>query len=488
MTARDFLTISIGNLWRMKLRTFLTTAGVVIAIGAFVSMLSFGAGNQKYITDQYNELGLLSTIQVYPQRDDEVADTIEVVPLNDSAIVTLSAIPGVNLAYPFNEFSVTVSIADTSVMTDAQALSESAFETRLFSQMIAGSTFLNDSAKEALVTEELLEMIGFENPDSVLGRTLVLSVQVPVIDSGLARVLQNVSTNVRERLADVRFDSLMNTAYRQRLVRNELSAVASSFADGYMNAQATVSDTLIIRGVLKERTGRRLYMEPIVIPMATARRFSSSGYRAGGPMALLTDLSSGAFLAPSDKLDSKNYPQVTLDLDPQTNYKFVQDSIEALGFRTFSFAEQFKKIREFFLYFNLILGVIGFIALTTASLGIVNTMVMSIVERTREIGILKSLGADVHHIRWLFLVESGVIGGAGAILGILLGWTITRVASAIAKTIMERQGVDGIELFAMPVWLILTAFLFGLVVSLLAGSYPASRAARVDAIVTLRNE
>jgi len=124
----------------------------------------------------------------------------------------------------------------------------------------------------------------------------------------------------------------------------------------------------------------------------------------------------------------------------------------------------------------------------TASLGIVNTMVMSIIERTREIGVLKSLGAEERDIRLLFLAESGMIGTIGALVGILFGWLITRVASVVAHSIMEREGIPKFELFALPLWLILTAFLFGLLVSLVAGLYPAARAARVDPVEALRNE
>ena len=92
-----------------------------------------------------------------------------------------------------------------------------------------------------------------------------------------------------------------------------------------------------------------------------------------------------------------------------------------MGFRTFSFAEEFDEIRKFFLFFNLALSLVGVIALVTAALGIVNTMLMSISERRREIGILKSLGAEDGDVRRLFLVESGLIGVMGSGLGIALG-------------------------------------------------------------------
>jgi len=159
-----------------------------------------------------------------------------------------------------------------------------------------------------------------------------------------------------------------------------------------------------------------------------------------------------------------------------------------LGFRTFSFAAEFEKIQQVFIYFDLALGVVGLIALITASLGIVNTMVMSINERRREIGVLKSLGADDSDIRRLFLIESGVMGVLGTAGGILFGWIITRIVSAIAQAYMKSEGIPPLDLFALPVWLILIALGIGVGVNMLAGWYPAARAARVDPVAALRNE
>jgi putative ABC transport system permease protein len=115
-------------------------------------------------------------------------------------------------------------------------------------------------------------------------------------------------------------------------------------------------------------------------------------------------------------------------------------------------------------------------------------MVMSITERKREIGILKSLGADEVEIRVLFLVESGVIGLIGTIGGILCGFIITRIVSAIAQIYMQGEGIPSIDLFALPVWLILIALAVGVGVSVTAGLYPAARAARIDPVEALRND
>jgi putative ABC transport system permease protein len=170
------------------------------------------------------------------------------------------------------------------------------------------------------------------------------------------------------------------------------------------------------------------------------------------------------------------------------DYEAVRDSVEALGYRTFSFADMFEELRRGLLIFDAALGVVGFIALVVASLGIANTMVMSILERYREIGVLKALGADDRDVRRLFLAESAVIGFMGSAAGIVFGWIITRVGQVVAEYFMAKEGAPRVELFDLPFWLIGLALVFGVGVSLLAGLYPSVRATRVDPVQALRHE
>ena len=255
-----------------------------------------------------------------------------------------------------------------------------------------------------------------------------------------------------------------------------------------MNARETVRETLAVAGVLRTEGPRRLPIRPVLLPEAAARRFEE-GFFADDPAELLSALRSGALFGGSGAggRSGRSYEQLTLDLDPRASHGVVGDSIRALGFRAYSYAERFAEMRRFFFYFDLALAALGMVALVTASLGIVNTMVMSIAERRREIGVLKSLGADDRDIRILFLVESAVIGAAGALAGIAFGWAVTRAVSFAARLYMKREGLPEADLFATPLWLSGIALAIGLAVSLIAGSYPAARAARVDPVEALRN-
>ncbi|NBC82464.1 MAG: FtsX-like permease family protein [Bacteroidetes bacterium] len=127
-------------------------------------------------------------------------------------------------------------------------------------------------------------------------------------------------------------------------------------------------------------------------------------------------------------------------------------------------------------------------ALFIATLGLVNTMVMSIYERTQEIGIMKSIGAKESEIKAIFILESGVVGIIGGVFGIPLGWGITQIAELVLKSGRFGEIPDDISFFSFPLYLVLAALLFSLLVSMIAGFYPAQRAARIDPVEALRHD
>jgi putative ABC transport system permease protein len=128
------------------------------------------------------------------------------------------------------------------------------------------------------------------------------------------------------------------------------------------------------------------------------------------------------------------------------------------------------------------------LALTVASIGIVNTLVMAILERRREIGIMKAVGASDADVRGLFFAEAGAMGLLGGAFGVTLGWIIGRVINFGTNIYLKRQGFSPEDVWSVPLWLIAVALIFAFIVSLLSGLYPASRAARLDPVQALRYE
>lgn len=489
MTGRDLLDLSLANLRRHRLRVTFTTLGVVIAIATFVALLSFAAGSQQNVDRSFRDLGLLTTMYVYP-RDPQpgVPDTTRTRPLDDDAIRAIARIPGVRFAFPFVDLRVTAAIGDTLVTTSARALQDDAFATELFAKALAGYRFSGRAAKEAIVTPEFLALTGMA-ADSLIGRPLVISLCVASLDSAVVCVARRLPEAVRSGLRSLDTDSLTDDGFRRRLMHRELNTTASTFVEGLFGHQLTVADTFTVIGVGADVKRYNVRLAPVILPAQATRRFSEAGLSLDAdPAALLQRLRQGDLFTSSTPGASGNYPQATLDLEAFANPAAVADSVRALGLRAFSYAQEFAEIRRMFLYFYAGLGVIGVLALITAALGIVNTLVMSVTERRKEIGILKSLGADEGEIRSLFLAESAVIGLVGSVFGIICGWLGTRAAAAIMAAVMRREDMPVFDPFALPPWLVVLALAFGIGVSMLAGTYPAGRAARVDPVEALRSE
>ena len=141
-----------------------------------------------------------------------------------------------------------------------------------------------------------------------------------------------------------------------------------------------------------------------------------------------------------------------------------------------------------FAIFDLFLGIFGSLALAVASIGIVNTLVMAILERRREIGIMKAIGASDSDVKGLFFAEAGVMGVFGGFVGVALGWTIGRVINLGTNVYLKRQHFPPAQIWSVPLWLVFGAIAFSIVVSLLSGLYPAVRAARLDPVQALRYE
>jgi putative ABC transport system permease protein len=166
----------------------------------------------------------------------------------------------------------------------------------------------------------------------------------------------------------------------------------------------------------------------------------------------------------------------------------IQTAIKKMGFNTFSIVDATRSMRQFFAVLDLFLGIFGSLALAVASIGIVNTLVMAILERRREIGIMKAIGASDIDVKKLFFAEAGSMGMLGGAVGVALGWAIGRVINIGTNIYLRRQELPPEQIWFVPWWLVLGAITFAIVVSLVSGLYPASRAARLDPVQALRYE
>jgi putative ABC transport system permease protein len=186
--------------------------------------------------------------------------------------------------------------------------------------------------------------------------------------------------------------------------------------------------------------------------------------------------------------DSPSYTSLSVRVQNPNQVPAVEDAIKKMGFSAFSIVDATRSMRQFFAVLDGFLAIFGSLALAVASIGIVNTLVMAILERRREIGIMKAIGASDADVRGLFFAEAGAMGLVGGAVGVTLGWAIGRLINFGMNIYLERQHFPSAQIWSVPLWLVLSAIAFSIVVSLLSGLYPASRAARLDPVQALRYE
>jgi len=452
MILREFVSIAAGNLWRLRLRTALTVAGVIIGIGALTTFLSYAAGIQESVAAQFRSLSLLSTLHVMPAGGE--ADSVATaVLLDDAMLARIAQLEGVAFVYPQDTFDARLVWRDQTSSVTAQVLPASYVQNRQLGTMLAGRFFAADSVAEVVLSREMVGRLQSQ-PDSIVGDTIRLE---------LANRLQLGKEVVLSGL-------------RALDLPEGVALQAGHFVEMFASRMGPTELELVVCGVAQIEWGFGFRLNHVLLPPGPASGVDRLSF--SDPFELLSKIQAPA----------GGHALAVVTLERRADAEAVADSIEALGLRTFSFAGRLAEMRKMFLIFDLIVGLIGTIALAVAALGIVNTMVMSITERTREIGILKSLGAEDQQIRSLFLMEAGLIGLAGSLLGLGLGWGVSRVLSFIAKRIMIGQGVPAMEFFRLPIYLVLGALVFGVGVALIAGLYPAARAARTDPVQALRHD
>lgn len=191
----------------------------------------------------------------------------------------------------------------------------------------------------------------------------------------------------------------------------------------------------------------------------------------------------------------KNYEKIKITVDNIKNVTDVQDKIQELGFQTTSLAMYLKPMQETSNMLKMVLGGIGTIAMLVSAINIANTMIMSIYERTKEIGIMKVLGCVVGDIKKLFLFEAGMIGLIGGIIGIILSyltsWAINNFGQPLFKALLSTNymyNMESTKFSVIPFWLPLVAAGFAFLVGIISGYYPANRATKISAIEAMKTD
>jgi len=453
MKLGDISELAVRNLREAILRNSLTTLGVAVGVASLVAMLSLGVGLQQFASKRLSSTGLFNAVFVASRsemgdfgrsrRNAAEAAAQPAAQLDEAARQEIARLPNVTEAYPEIRFMTEIRYANNPYPTMVAGVPQSARADGAFDGM-QGAFFSSAAADEAILQIEFAKELS-SDPASLIGKNLVL-----------------------------------RYAERQALANSNASGSAHG---GTANSGGGFSvvpheQQLKIVGIVTTEPGGGFGgfgRSRVFIPLQVAQTLSATE---------VNDLRT--VLNGSNA--NRNYASLTVRVKSPKQVEAVEATIKSMGFATFSLLDTTRNLRLFFTVFDLLLGIFGSLALAVATLGIVNTLVMAILERRREIGVFKALGADDRDVKRLFFAEAGVMGLVGGVFGVFLGWLIGRALTFGTNVYLARQSLPAVDISAVPVWLALGAIAFAVIVSLIAGLYPASRAARLNPVEALRYE
>ncbi len=441
MRIRDLFIMGLKSLSRRKARTILTVLGVVIGSLSIIIMISIGYGMENNFESQIMQQGGLTTIRVntngiITDEDGNYVDSKQQV-LNDNLVEQIKKIDHVRAVSPVIRVSANLFSGKYQGWADIMAMDKETFAAFDFPATEYGS----------YPSEE-------DNTQIIFG------------------------FNMPWEFYD--YSSRMGKSYMVDLQKDKLELQFSNYAPDPKKKPFKLPLKNITK--LTQTNGDidySIYMDVNYLK-EIYRKFCNTLSLEDRKRALKT---------------IQEYQQIILNVDNIDNVIEVQDKIDELGFKSSSQMQYLKPLQNASKTLQMVLGALGLVAMVVSAISIANTMVMSIYERTKEIGIMKVLGCIVTDIRKLFLFEAATIGLFGGIIGIILGyiasWVINKFGAPIFSALMSGNymyDMTNAKFSIVPIYLPIAALAISVAVGLISGYFPARRATKISAIEAMKTE
>ena len=441
----DLLRMSSSNLWKRKVRTILTVLGVVIGVASIVVMVSLGLGLSRSLMAQYESYGSLTQVTVNEPWGDSSSE--EVKRLDQKLIDEILAMEHVESVYPMLRTQALAKYGSYEGYLQLQGLPKEYFED-INIEVGEGQLPGNDEKLTFFYGCEVLQ--NFYNPkgNGMGGPPDIDLMNDPIfvifdMDAyyGSGSPDENGQTKPPPKKYLIETCGVEATPGEDQW--SQYGWYTFCDIDQLMHELKKIFKNKVIPGQPQTKTGKP-YKEIF-------------------------------------------YNQLLVNVDSMDNVVALQKSLTDMGYDAYSQAEWVESEQKTMGYIQAVLGGIGAVSLFVAAIGITNTMMMSIYERTKEIGVMKVLGCDLRNIRSLFLMEAGFIGFIGGVIGLILSFILSVVINKVAANANEYMNVSG-GISYIPVWLVLLSLVFAVMVGMVAGFFPARRAMRLSPLAAIRNE
>ena len=447
----DLLTMSINNLHRRKVRTALTVLGVVIGTASVVVMVSLGIGLNALMMEMYSSYGSMTAIEIYNYGNNGNNGTSDnPLYLTDDTVKEFLRIPHVTSASPVLETNVILKQGVYETNTSINGVTREFME-----QIPLGQGKLPDpksTEMEFIYGNAVVQW--FQN--SKTGKGYWDTQELPDIDYMNKPMFVIFDTDAYyQSRSGGSGDGTPVKAPKKYLIRT--AGVVEGGIDDYNSyAYGVYTDIDQLKTQLK-----KIYKKNPIPGQPTNKKGKPYSY----------------FI----------YNQAYVYVDDMENVTAVQKAITDMGFQANSQMEWIEQSQQTYNMIQLVLGGIGAISLFVAAIGIANTMMMSIYERTKEIGVIKVLGCDLRTIRNMFLLESGFIGFMGGVIGVAISYGIGFIMNHFLGIGQIMTGQAG-DISRIPLWLATAAVVFAIFVGMAAGFFPSLRAMHLSPLAAIRNE
>ncbi|HNA89987.1 MAG TPA: ABC transporter permease [Anaerolineales bacterium] len=441
----DLVRLIINNLSRRKARVALTAIGVVIGTGAVVILVSLAIGLQMNATEQLYGIGDLSLINVMPAYGGEMfmaggggmgggvvvesSGSQDIKLLTNSALEELRAIPGVLSVIPREYLQANMMITYRKLIGFTGAY----------------GVGTNDLADFGLEAEQGVTQLSRNTV--VIGPMVAQNFMDPNLRPGQELPPPPELFDQQIQFTVIKYDS--------------------------NGAEIRKNYSLRVAGILKESGTEADFSMYLPLELVKSMNEWANNTRIN--------------------YNKTGYNEVIVKVENADKTLEVRDQILALGFQANTLLDFVQGINNFYTILQVVLGGVGAIALLVAAIGIANTMAMSILERTREIGLMKAVGATNRDVLSIFLGEAAGIGFLGGLGGVLVGWLLGQMLNVVAVVYLAQQaaqqgGIPPSVAVYTPAWLPIFVLLFSTFIGMLSGLYPALRAATMIPVLALKYE
>lgn len=456
----DLLRMSISNLWKRKLRTVLTVLGVVIGITSIVVMVALGNGLKQSMLDNYSNYTSMTQIQIYSGGyfySSSSSSQDEEKRLDDAFVQQLLAMEHVEAVYPKLNFSAIAKVGQYRGYLDIYGITKEELAT------------MNIPIAQGSLPDSDTELKFF------YGNNVLMNFYID--KTNVSPWWENNEMPNVDLMNDPIFVIFDQDAYWN-------SQGGGNSGDGSAPVKQPKKYVIEACGLMDGEFGEwgNQYSQSVLCDMdalkAELKRIFKKNPIPGQP--------TGKNGKPYKELF---YSEMVVQVDDMANVTALTEMINDMGYNANSSAEWIQQELDSMNMIQAVLGAIGAVAMLVAAISITNTMMMSIYERTKEIGVMKVLGCDIRNIQGLFLMEAGFIGFIGGVVGVGFSYLLSLAINGLVagSDATANMGISG-AICRIPLWLSPLAIVFAVVIGMIAGFIPSLRAMRLSPLAAIRNE